>query len=183
MELLKSTFKNQPIKSWDFFLGQKDFVDWMQSAKNEGDFVLETIRERFPSYLDQNALTFIHAYAVKCRLPRRICVLKAHGNDEEGTWVYQNDFSSEKKVIAVKDFIQENDGKYAAIILSVCNPENRNLECTKSILLFGYGLVGHKHYVNKHAEKMIRPLPVLETVTPYTFEYDTKVLLGEIKVS
>lgn len=61
-----------------------------------------------------------------------IAILVAHGDHKNKVWVYL-DHGNETK--SVEDWVRENDGKYAALFLFVCNGESTRIRPAKHSLL------------------------------------------------
>ncbi len=60
----------------------------------------------------------------------KVALLVAHGDEEEGWRYYEGNNS-----FLVQDWINKNDGKYKALLLSVCNPEHVDVKYHKSIIM------------------------------------------------
>lgn len=61
----------------------------------------------------------------------RYLMLESHGYVREGRWV----LSVEGSNIPAQQWIDENDGKYAALILFACNPKNHEIISAESAVL------------------------------------------------
>ena len=73
---------------------------------------------------------YVKLYSKSIGLEKLGC-LAAHGDDESGKWIYED--QGEEKL--VQDWINEQDGKYSALLLCVCNPSGQEIESKKSIVL------------------------------------------------
>ncbi len=75
-----------------------------------------TVMEKYVSGVYRN---YIELYAQRTRINNHIAVLNAHGFvDEGGEWGYEDTGVSYE----VQSWINQNDGKYACLMLCVCNP-------------------------------------------------------------
>lgn len=57
-------------------------------------------------------------------------ILSAHGNSKDNKWVYSNE-----GLHLVQDWIDEMDGKYAALLLACCNPDAHEISSQRSAVL------------------------------------------------
>ncbi len=99
-------------------------------------YALEIITQDIIStFLDKNPnyRTLVNLNRQKQRLNERICILNAHGEEEEdeGFWM----FHSKDKSYSVQKWIDKNDGKYSALLLCCCNPNHYEIYSKKSVVI------------------------------------------------
>ncbi len=80
-------------------------------------------------YLDDSGREAVLVYAALLKKPVA-AMLVAHGGTANGVWTYEDSGDS-----LVSDWVSQNDGKYALLILSVCNPGHHTPIASRSLML------------------------------------------------
>lgn len=83
---------------------------------------LRVFMEHNPKYKE-----YIHRFSPL----KGVIILDAHGDEKEGKFVYWDG----DKSYSVQSWINRNDGRAAALILSCCNPASLEIRSKKSIVL------------------------------------------------
>ena len=94
------------------------------------EIVSSSVFEKSIQALSDSQVELINLYSKKNNL-ERIAILYAHGDSEDGKWVYFNGEDSH----SIQRWIGQKDGKYKLLILSSCNPEQEEITSKKSIIL------------------------------------------------
>lgn len=98
-------------------------------------------------------------------------ILDAHGDDEDIIWKY-HDKGQEFKV---QDWIDEHDGKYSLLILSVCNSHALEIKSKKSLVLSPNNVVAGWRLDFGHV-KFELYVPRKGYINSYTFDAELKRL-------
>jgi hypothetical protein len=104
----------------------------------------------------------------------KIVCLSAHGGDNEfGEWV----FEQEGEEYSVQDWINEQDGKYAAILLNVCNESAKTITSKESIVLAPNYIWGDCVKLREGGKLLDLYLPKVGYIDSYVIDYE----IGELE--
>lgn len=156
----------------DFFVSNELKEQW-----EAGDALLEAEMN-----YDQMLTEFREEYKVIADLYSQItgnnkhAVLAAHGDDEDGRWVYYDEGNK-----TVQGWINSVSGKYSLLVLMVCNPGQYLPSSKKSLILFA------NDALSSTARKMDREcnvelyVPKKGVVDSYCLEHLIKELKSQLK--
>lgn len=118
-ELLFKSFGRKKVK-----LMKEAIVDEKGGAESFLGFIFSRERNH------DKFLEFIEIYRMRKKISKKIALLHAHGYYDK-TWCWSDGFSD----LPIENFIKKNDGKYAVIILRVCNPTGVIIKPAKKSLI------------------------------------------------
>lgn len=117
-----------PLENLDWYVSEQvlseEGIEHQLSVKGHVQNLISSIFESYPEYRE-----YIHLWGEIKRLPE-IGILEAHGDCNEG-WKYYD----ERGEHSVNRWIGSKDGKYAGLILYVCNPGKKVRTPKKSVLI------------------------------------------------
>lgn len=121
---------NLKTKKFDYFLTSECFKEKQKSKsslKDFGEFALKRMLTSYPAYRN-----LIEKYSKEQQL-KRYAILESHGYSIPGFWAITNyeDYLGE-----VQEWINKQDGNYAAILLRCCNKSFNKPKSKSSPILF-----------------------------------------------
>lgn len=129
LKLLKYSYSNNQCKKIDLSYSEDMREEMELYNQMLLDIVcLETVENFIEMNPDYNKL--IEAHAKKNNL-EGIAILMAHGQKIKNNWYYFNEDAGSP----VQSWINQNDGKYKALILYSCNPGRDEIKSEKSPVL------------------------------------------------
>ena len=164
------------LSEGDLFVSEQVLIEdpWNE---DELDMKLEFI---LSNALDGRPLNkkYIELYGQLKKL-KRIAALDAHGYSN-GEWKLSEGSHGEIKR-PVQDWIDENDGKYSALVLRVCNPGHHTPRSKRSILVVPDSIVGNfdpstHELINDREDIYSLIVPKIGEVDSYTIEYEIEKL-------
>ena len=105
-------------------------IDHEHFASMTMESFMLNLREHSYSFLD-----YLELYSWLTGL-KGYGILTAHGESVNGRWIYYDDGITRN----VQGWITENDGKYLAILLNICNPSSAEIRSEKSIVIVPNGV-------------------------------------------
>jgi len=93
--------------------------------------------------------------------PATIRMLESHGVEQAREYVYTDLRDGELRPLRVEDWIEEHDGQYECLYVSVCNVSNHKLSARRSILVYPQGVWSGVNLVNFAQGKEAMPLLIV----------------------
>jgi hypothetical protein len=178
--------KKLELDEGDLYISEQVMGDGAISESEDYPGMLEN------SYLDSHLGTFfehrpsfkeyIDLYGQLNNLPR-IAMLKAHGGTKGNLytksedWVFRHGPRGEYKR-PVQDWIDENDGKYSALLLAVCNMGSHTPKSKKSILMIPDKEISFSGDISRVDREAVFDLifPGIGEIDSYTIDYELERL-------
>lgn len=114
--------------------GYKHFVsaDWTfrYSRMNE-KLIKDTSFSAIKVFIDRAGYrSYINEWEAKTDI-RGIAIIETHGDFRNGEWVLLDG----QRNFTAQEWINQNDGKYSALVIHACNPVNSEIFAKKSLVL------------------------------------------------
>ena len=159
--------KMYPAGEYDLYVGDPRTDLGIASSSNVQELISQAVDPLFhacPLYSK-----YVAAYGARLGIGPSAVLIAHGGTNAAGEWVITDEY----RTVSIQSWIDEADGRYAAIIFRVCNPGRCIPVTLQSLLFVPFGAV-YTEASDLNCYYLVDPF--VGEVSPYTIEHDLSKL-------